>query len=496
MPMPAFSAVCGGDPIVTGTRRFLLYCNICLMVSLEFVQNSAVFFSAAAITRGLGATPEQFSLAAAVYAACAVVMIALHQWLAERLGYRNFIRLALLLFAVGALLCALSVTPSEFIAARFVQALGGSAFFTAARVQVNRFTGAQRGLAMRIMVVGIITGSSLGIWWASLWLHYAAWPAVFLASLPLVAVVIVLSELTLLKAAAEARKSRAHLGGTLLLAASVLMLQFTLERSQYEFFSSAATLLCLSAVALLGLTAFIRLELKRRRPLLMFRHFMDSHYGAGLGVYTVCYLLNSSAGYMLSVQLQQGLGFSVLTAGALIGFTSWFALAASLAHFHCLPRYPAQRKYFIFVFATLGAAGWALSRVGPDASPQSLILPLLLLAAFSGAGQGTAGYNTFRNVNEEVFSHAYQFKNMLRELLNSSGISLATVLLQSRWAEHVQEIGPLPGQHGAAGAELFNRQATWLAGADFFRLLMIVAAVGLAGTLLGAIVRRYELRSA
>jgi DHA2 family multidrug resistance protein len=107
-----------------------------------------ISFASGHISGGIGAAPKEFSLAAATYAGAAILMIWRHRWLAEHLSYRSFVRLSLALFVIGAVLCAAAGNTDEFIAGRFVQALGGSAFFTAARTQVNRFEGAERGLAI------------------------------------------------------------------------------------------------------------------------------------------------------------------------------------------------------------------------------------------------------------------------------------------------------------------------------------------------------------
>src|SRR5471030_1852719 len=115
--------------------------GIVLLVALEFLQNGMLAFGANHITRGLHSTPQAFSLAAAVYASVAILLIVKHRWLVERLGYRDFV--------LGALGAGFASNMMLFTLARAVQAVGGATFFTAARMQVNRFPAPERLLSLR-----------------------------------------------------------------------------------------------------------------------------------------------------------------------------------------------------------------------------------------------------------------------------------------------------------------------------------------------------------
>jgi hypothetical protein len=69
-----------------------------------------------------------------------------------------------------------------------------------------------------------------------------------------------------------------------------------------------------------------------------------------------------------------------------------------------------------------------------------MALPLLFLSGFTAIGQGTAAFHTFRETDNRIFSQAYQTKNMLRELMNSTGITVTNVFLQNREALHYTRI--------------------------------------------------------
>lgn len=133
--------------------------GIVLLVALEFLQNGMLAFGANHIIQGLNSTPQAFSLAAAVYASVAILLIVKHRWLVDRLGYRDFVLGSLVLYILGALGAGFAQDMALFTLARAVQALGGATFFTAARMQVNRFPAPERLLSIRFFVTGLFLGS-------------------------------------------------------------------------------------------------------------------------------------------------------------------------------------------------------------------------------------------------------------------------------------------------------------------------------------------------
>jgi len=489
--------------------RQLLLINIMLMAALEFMQNGMVSFASAFISGGVGAAPEEFSLAAAAYAGTAILMISKHHWLVQRLGYRRFIRLSLLLFTLGALASAMAGSTHELIAGRMLQALGGSAFFTGARVQVNRFVGAERGISIRYLASGLIGASALAPWLASRLLSSYSWQGIFLGPLLLVLPVAILSELTLDDHINKTRQARLHPMGTVMLAAAIFCVQYALERVPYDFYSDEIKIGLLLLIGVPCLLYYINGQLARPRPLLPFERFMSDRYRAGMVIYGVCYLVLSSSNYMLPIMMQRGLDFPVLSTGAILSAASLLSIVIALGHVTLVKRYPLQRKYLVLAFSMLALFGFGLSQVSPDIARWQLVLPLCAFSVFSALGQGTAALNTFAGIDEDVFSQAYQTKNMLREMFNSTGISLATILFQARSTLHYQRIAEqIDGQRlgftsdfaSLAGASpdpsrwqslasMVTQQSTLMASLDFF---FMIGCIGCCGVLLSLVQRRFR----
>ena len=425
------------EPFNPPVIRQLLRINISLMVCIEFIQNAMLSFASSYLCGGLGMTRHTFSLSTAVYAATAIIMIAQHHWLVSHLGYRRFIRYALAAFSIGSLMCAYAQTPEAYILGRFIQAIGGSAFFTAARVHVNFFpaTRSGRGLAIRYMAYSLVAGSAAAPLLAATLLEHFSWRALFLIQLPQVLLVWWLSGKTVSNVRKQRRVGRLHPGSMLSLVAGVILLQYVVESMPYDL-SDLRQLLLLLPFAISGLVFFVYLEHQRHRSLLPFRHLFSSRYLIGLFYYAVCYLILSSVNYLIPIFLQQGLAIPVLNCGAILTITGLTALLFAWIQLNTAARYPYQKHYLLFAFACLSIFGFLCSQFTPQMPLWGIALPLLFLSGFTAIGQGTAAAHTFRETDNRIFSQAYQTKNMLRELMNSTGITITNVFLQNREALH------------------------------------------------------------
>ncbi|MFC3531852.1 MFS transporter [Vogesella facilis] len=453
---------------------------IALIVLLEYLQSVMVAFGSHAVSLGVGATPQQFSLAAACYAAVAVLMILSHRWWVQRLGYRSMLRWSLLAFGGGALLCALASTPQLFIAARMVQALGGAAFFTASRVQIMHYRGPQRLQAMLFLPGGIMLGSGLAPLLAALLLALAGWQALFLVMLPLVW----LTDYLVRRAVPEhepvenERPDRLHPWAIALLAAGVFLLQFVLERARFELWTHGALLWALGAVACLLLLLYLRHEWRRRSPLVPYRRFTSERYLWGMAVYGVGYLVVSGCGYVLPLYMAQGLGMDQLHSGLWLGLSGLLALPFAILHLQLMLRWPDVRRYLFAGALLLAAAALLLANI-THASP-GWLLPaglFLLHSLFMPFFLGTTAAATFSQVDETVFSHAYQVKNAMREVANAVGLSWGVIIMQQRSMAHAAE------RPAAESAQLVLQS-----GHDFFWLLVLLA---LALALLLRLQRRF-----
>jgi hypothetical protein len=68
---------------------------------------------------------------------------------------------------------------------------------------------------------------------------------------------------------------------------------------------------------------------------------------------------------------------------------------------------------------------------------QQLLVPALLAGLAIPLYMGPVAFGTFTQIAPKVFSHAYQVKNIVRQLGLSSAIAVGTLVLEWRYAGHL-----------------------------------------------------------
>ncbi|MTD33175.1 MFS transporter [Paludibacterium denitrificans] len=491
----------------SSSRLSLHHVSIAMIVMLEYLQTIMVAFASSYISGGIDAAPEEFSLAAACYAAVAVVMILSHRWLVQQFGYRTMLRLSLLSFGIGALMCGCANNVPEFIVGRMVQAVGGAAFFTASRVQILHYQGKARIPAMLAMPVGIIFGSGLAPVLAAFMVENYSWRGMFLIMVPLALLV----DIVVARAVPERepveneQPDELHPRGVLMLAGGIFLLQFALERARFDLFSNGLHLWALGFFAVAILLGTLWHEWRRETPLISYREFTSERYVLGLSVYCFGYLIVSACNYILPVFMVQGLGIAVQNTGLLMGLSTLIGVPVAFGHLKLMMRWPYIKYYLLCGLGLLLIFGVMMERLSEDVPLATMVIPVMLLSGlFMPLVLGTAAAGTFRGVEEKVFTHAYQVKNAMREVANSMGLSWATIILQMRSNLHYHRLAESTGQmspwYGGAGvgadpwglltnpsssslAQLgvaLTRQSTLMACQDFFwgvGMVALLAAV-------------------
>lgn len=412
--------------------------SIMLIACLEFFQNGLLNFASSQVMGGVGAAPEEFSYAAMAYASAAVLVLLQHEWLSRRLGMRRYIRLSIIVFGVGALTCGFANGPSQLILGRALQGLGGAAFFTAARVEVNALTDKSKMLGLLCFGYALMLGSACGPLLGAELISRQDWRWIFFAVLPALALAWPATRLL----SQRAEPAHPHTQGSrafLCMIVGVLALQWLIQQLPYDFFSRPEWLLAILALALLAGWGW---QYHRRRRPLRKKALLQLRYLAGLGFYSCCYLLVSANSYILPVMAQQALGFDLPTTGRLlsVSFVAGILFSTLYAFLLLKRRARGVRAMMAAACCLLLLYGVLMSGLNQNA-PASLIVSILICnGGFMSLFIMAVAQATFSHIDQPDFARAYQTKNIVRQLSLSMGVAASTVFLQARNALHYQRL--------------------------------------------------------
>jgi EmrB/QacA subfamily drug resistance transporter len=301
--------------------------------------------------------------------------------LGDVLGRRKVFLFGLGGFALASAACGAAPNGSVLVAARAVQGVAaallvpGSLALIAAAFAAedrDRAIGAWSGLAGLASAIGPFLGG---------WLVDAvSWRWVFYLNLPLIAVAMAVTLLAVPESRDEGETRRGwsdlDIPGAVLTAAALGLLVVPLIETQLSV-AVRVTLFVASAVAAAG---FLRVEATRTHPMVPLGLVRGRVFAVANAVTFVVYGALGGAMFLLAVQLQTGLGYSALEAGASLVPLTVMLLVFSSRVGALVPR--VGSRPLLTAGPILAGGGLALlARATPGASYGTGVLPGVLVFA-------------------------------------------------------------------------------------------------------------------
>jgi MFS family permease len=164
------------DAAVNPVRKSLLWL-VAVGFFMQTLDATIINTALPAMAASLGESPLRMQSVVVAYALTMAMLIPASGWIADRFGTRRIFFSAIVLFAAGSVLCALSHGLGQLVAARVVQGLGGALLLPVGRLALLRTV--PRGEFLQAMsfvaipgLIGPLLGPTLGGWlvqYASCW---------------------------------------------------------------------------------------------------------------------------------------------------------------------------------------------------------------------------------------------------------------------------------------------------------------------------------------
>ncbi len=377
------------------------------------------------------------------YLLTSTIVTPLYGKMSDLFGRRIVYQTSISVFLVGSVLCALSQSMTQLVAARAVQGLGGGGLMSLAFVIVGdvvspRQRGRYIGVFTAIFTISAVTGPI----WGGLLVDGAGWRWVFWAVLPIGAVALVVTNIGLRLPFATRTPIIDWLGIALLVVASTgLILVPVWGGDTYPWRSVpvvAAGVIGVAATAL-----FVLQERRAAEPIIPLRLFRDRTVAL---VFTMGFLLMASlmaVSTFLPFFLQVATGASATRSGLLLSPQS---IGISIVAFGggAVIAKTGKYKWALVLGPTIAIAGLLLlTRLSPDTSGLDLA-PVLLLY---GLGLGLIFPNltlTVQNASAMAdLGIATSASNFFRSMGGAFGAAASGAVMASRLqSELSSRLGP------------------------------------------------------
>ena len=280
-------------------------------------------------------------------------------------------------FGVASALCAAAPTSTTLIVFRGLQGLAGALLTPASlAILTSTFSGGERGAAIGTWTawsgISMITGPLIGGWLIGAW----TWRAIFLINVPVALVTIVFTYREVPRVTSGRKGVRVDYPGAALCAAGLGGVVFGfIEQPRLGWSSPAVALSIVGGAACL--VAFVLYESRAAQPMLPLRLFSHRNFSiTNIETFAV-YGGLSAWGFLLSLFLQQLVGWSPLQAGlATVPVTIVMFFLSRVAGRYSMRYGP---RWFMTAGPILaGLSILALARLPTDVAYATDLLPSLL----------------------------------------------------------------------------------------------------------------------
>ena len=306
-------------------NKWLVAASVSLGALMVTIDLTIVNVALPQIRGSVGATVDQMTALATSFAIAQVIIMPLTAFLGRLLGQKRVYLGCLALFVVGSMLCGVSRTLGQLVAARTLQGVGAGAL-QPSQMSILRqtFPPREQGMAMAVVamviVIGPAVGPTLGGWIVDNW----SWPWIFYINLPIgilgfLMVSRFVHEPEDIRAAnraqADVMKRDLDWQGIALLSVGLASLQYFLEEgSRNDWFSSKA-IVAAGLTAFLALPMFVWREFTARAPAVQLRLFRDVTFASATLIGGIMFANLMAGMFMLPIFMQEMLGFTAFKSG-------------------------------------------------------------------------------------------------------------------------------------------------------------------------------------
>src|SRR5467141_3513004 len=343
--------------------------------------------------------------------------------LGDLFGRRRMFVIGALLFTAGSLAGGLAGSAASLIAARAAQGVGAAILApTALSLLAATFPqGSERNRALGVYSAVSAGGGAVGLLLGGIITNYFSWRWIMFVNVPIGLLLAFAAPRILVRS--EGRPGRLDLPGALTVSAGAMLLVYGLSRAAVHGWTDSTTVATLAA-SLVLLVTFVGIEARGRFPLMPLGIFTNRNRS---GAYVLSLAVGAALSgllFLLTLFLQNVLGFSPLQAGfAFLPTALGIVLGAGLTS-RLIGRVGPRLPMTIGTLLAATGMFW-LSAITPQASYAFDVLgPLVILAVGLGMTFVSTSVVAISGVKPNESGLASALLNVGRQLGGSLGIAI------------------------------------------------------------------------
>lgn len=447
----------------------------------------------------LSASQDQIAWVLTAYIVAAAIATPLTGWFVDRFGQKQVLLLSIGGFTAASVLCGMSNSLAEIVAARLLQGVFGAALVPLSQtVLLDINPKEKQGSAMAIWGVGVMVGPILGPTLGGWLTDSYNWRWVFFINVP-IGLLAAYGVWKYIRAVPGPRRTRFDVFGFATLSLAIGALQLLLDRGQQnDWFSSAETWIEVLALVVTS-TYFVAHTLMTPAPesFVDFRLFKNQNFVTGVLFIFIVGLVLYATRALIPTMLETLLDYPVATTGLVTAPSGAGTMIAMLIAGRLIGK--VDLRLMLFAGFTVTAVSlWQMAHYSLTLSQGDIIWP----GVIQGIGMGLVfvplSAATFATLNPDMRAQGTALFSLIRNIGSSIGISLVqtllvrnTVIAHASLAERVTVASPAWNNPAiaraydlstAGGAALLDSQLTQQAAMiayidDYWLMLFLTLAV-------------------
>ncbi len=415
-------------PLIVATALFM-----------ENMDSTVIATSLPAIAADIGTSPLTLKLAITSYLLSLAVFIPASGWTADRFGARIVFAIAVAVFMVGSIGCAVSASVPDFVFARILQGMGGAMMTPVGRLVLLRSIDKSALVsAMAWVTVPALVGPVIGPPLGGFITTYFSWHWIFLINIPigLVGIVLALKYIDPIK---SEDPERFDLYGLLLAGIGLAGIAFGLSVAGLNLlpWSVIATLVAIGSISM---TLYMIHARRTGSPVLDFSMLRLSTLRAAIIGGFMFRLGIGALPFLLPLLMQVGFGLSpfqsgLVTFASAVGAMGMKTLAARIIRTFGF-------RNMMTINAVVSSVFLAACALFTATTPLLLIMIILVVGGFFRSLQFTA-INTvaYAEVEPAQMSRATTLVSVNQQLAVSAGVAVGAASVETTlWWHHATEL--------------------------------------------------------
>jgi DHA2 family multidrug resistance protein len=378
----------------------------------------------------LSASQDQIAWVLTAYIVAAAIATPLTGWFVDRFGQKNIFLASISGFTLASVLCGMSNSLAEIVAARLLQGIFGAALVPLSQVVLLDINPKEKqGSAMAIWGVGVMVGPILGPTLGG-WLTDAySWRWVFFINVP-IGLLATYGVWRYIRAVPGVRRLSFDVFGFATLSLAVGALQMLLDRGQQnDWFSSTETWIEVIVLVVMS-TYFVAhtLMTPAEKAFVDFRLFKNQNYVAGVSFIFIVGLVLFATRALIPTMLESLLDYPVATTGLVTAPSGAGNMITMLIVGRLIGKVDL-RLMLLIGFTMTAVSLWQMAHYSLYLSQADIVWP----GVIQGIGMGLVfvplSAAAFATLSPAMRAQGTAIFSLVRNIGSSIGISLVQTLL-------------------------------------------------------------------